>query len=47
MVTELTFVTDNVTDISPVRALAGLKTLDCSGSRLTKGNCPTCHPCKE
>jgi len=32
VVTELVFVTDNVTDISPVRALKGLKVLICSGS---------------
>ena len=29
VVTELGFATDNVTDISPVRALVGLKQLDC------------------
>ena len=32
VVTVLGIVTDNVTDISPVRALAGLRTLNCSGS---------------
>ncbi len=32
VVTELQFMTDKVTDISPVRALAGLKTLTCNGS---------------
>jgi Leucine-rich repeat (LRR) protein len=32
VVTELQFVTDNVTDISPVRALNGLKKLQCAGS---------------
>ncbi len=31
-VTDLAFVTDNVTDISPVRALPKLKTLTCNGS---------------
>jgi len=31
-VTELAFVTDNVTDVSPVRALPKLKTLNCNGS---------------
>ncbi|HWA97848.1 MAG TPA: family 16 glycoside hydrolase, partial [Pirellulales bacterium] len=31
-VTELRLATDNVTDISPLRALAGLKALNCSGS---------------
>lgn len=36
-VTSLTFPADNVTDISPVRALAGLKILGCSGSDLSKG----------
>ncbi len=37
VVTEVEFVTDNVTDISPVRALAGLKKLTCHGSGLGKG----------
>ena len=32
VVTELEFLTDNVTDISPVRALSGLRSLKCSGS---------------
>ena len=32
VVTELQFVTDNVTDISPVTVLSGLKVLDCAGS---------------
>ncbi len=32
VVTELGFITDNVTDISPVRALVGLKMLKCYGS---------------
>ncbi len=32
VVTELQFVTDHVTDISPLRAIAGLKMLECSGS---------------
>jgi Leucine-rich repeat (LRR) protein len=31
VVTEIGFLSDNVTDISPVRALAGLKRLDCRG----------------
>ena len=47
VVTELGFVTDNVTDISPVRALAGLKTLTCAGSSDRQGQaCPTCRRCK-
>jgi serine/threonine protein kinase/Leucine-rich repeat (LRR) protein len=37
VVTEFGFVTDNVTDISPVRALVGLKALNCSGSGPGKG----------
>ena len=32
VVTEIGFVSDNVTDISPVRALVGLKALNCTGS---------------
>lgn len=36
-VTELEFLTDNVTDISPVRALIGLKYLKCTGSSFGKG----------
>jgi serine/threonine protein kinase/Leucine-rich repeat (LRR) protein len=32
VVTELLFVSDKVTDISPVKALTGLKSLNCSGS---------------
>ena len=36
VVTELGFVTDNVTDISPVRALAGLRTLRCDGTASDK-----------
>ena len=32
VVTELEFLTDNVTDISPVRALTGLRKLNCSGT---------------
>ena len=46
VVTELAFVTDNVSDISPVRALAGLKVLSCgdSGWGITNGvRCPTCR----
>ncbi|MCE9532386.1 MAG: SUMF1/EgtB/PvdO family nonheme iron enzyme [Planctomycetes bacterium] len=37
VVTECSFVTDNVTDISPVRALLGLKTLKCYGSNWNNG----------
>lgn len=37
VVTELTFVTDKVTDISPVRALTGLRRLHCSGSKHRSG----------
>ena len=44
VVTELKFVTDNVTDISPVRALTGLRTLDCSGTRDTTGQGTACRP---
>jgi tRNA A-37 threonylcarbamoyl transferase component Bud32 len=33
VVTELQVLTDEVTDLRPVRALAGLKALDCSGTR--------------
>src|SRR5207245_1745816 len=36
VVTEWRFVTDNMTDISPVRTLAGLKVLVCSGSKSSK-----------
>ena len=35
VVVGLQFCTDNVTDISPVRALAGLKNLSCGGSSLS------------
>lgn len=34
VVTNLKFVSDKVWNIAPVRALTGLKTLDCSGSKL-------------
>jgi Leucine-rich repeat (LRR) protein len=36
-VTELEFLTDNVADISPVRALTGLRVLRCTGSNVGKG----------
>ena len=42
-VTELQFVTDSVTDISPVRALPKLKSLICSGTSRVQGNWPTCR----
>jgi Leucine-rich repeat (LRR) protein len=37
VVTEFKFVTDNVADISPVRALVGLRKLTCNGSGSGKG----------
>ena len=37
MVTEISFLTDNVTDISPVRALVGLEQLKCNGSNTGNG----------
>ena len=37
VVTGLAFVTDNVTDISPVPVFVGLKSLSCSGSGSGKG----------
>jgi serine/threonine protein kinase/Leucine-rich repeat (LRR) protein len=37
VVTELQFLTDNVTNMSPVRALTGLETLTCGGSAAGKG----------
>ncbi len=44
VVTELQFVTDCVTDISPLRALSGLRTLDCSGSDWRKGQLADLSP---
>ncbi len=44
VVTELWFATDNVTDISPVRALAGLKELNCNGSSSGKGKLSDLSP---
>ncbi len=38
IVTELEFVTDHLTDISPVRALPGLKVLNCGGSTSKSGS---------
>jgi formylglycine-generating enzyme required for sulfatase activity len=46
VVVGLTFVTDDVTDIAPVRALAGLRTLNCSGSR-GKGRLADLSPLKD
>jgi serine/threonine protein kinase/Leucine-rich repeat (LRR) protein len=40
-VTELRFVTDHVTDISPVRALTGLSALGCNGTSVGEG--PLAH----
>ena len=47
VVTELQFVTDKVTDISPLRALTGLRTLDCSGSGWDKGQLADLSPLKD
>ncbi len=44
VVTELGFFSDNVTDISPVRALAGLKALQCDGSGSGKGTLSDLSP---
>ena len=44
VVTEFRFCTDNVTDISPVRALAGLKSLACAGSGPDKGKLADLSP---
>ena len=43
-VTELQFNTDSVEDISPVRALPGLKTLICRGTRFRKGKLSDLSP---
>ena len=43
-VTELEFSTDNVTDISPVRALTGLHKLSCRGSFYKKGRLADLSP---
>jgi Leucine-rich repeat (LRR) protein/tRNA A-37 threonylcarbamoyl transferase component Bud32 len=43
-VTELRLITDRVTDISPLRALVGLKVLDCSGSRRGTGRLADLSP---
>ena len=47
VVTELTFFTDNITDISPVRALTGLRILSCSGSVQGKGQLADLSPLKD
>jgi hypothetical protein len=44
VVTEVRFVTDNVTDLSPVRALTGLKVLHCIGSGKDKGKLSDLSP---
>ena len=46
VVTELQFLTDNVTDISPIRALRGLNKLTCSGSSAGKGSLSDLTPLK-
>lgn len=47
VVTEISFSTDNVTDISPVRALTGLKSLICRGSAEGKGRLADLSPLKD
>ena len=44
VVTQIWFFTDNVADISPVRALAGLKILYCPGSVASKGRLSDLSP---
>jgi hypothetical protein len=46
VVTELNFAADNVTDLSPLRALRGLKKLKCAGSGPGKGNLSDLSPLK-
>ena len=46
VVTELEFYTDNVADISPVRALTGLRSLICNGSSGGKGQLTDLTPLK-
>ena len=46
VVTEFTFITDRVSDISPVRALAGLKSLNCTGSDVGRGILADLSPLK-
>lgn len=47
VVTELNFVTDHITDISPVVALKDLKSLTCSASALGKGILTDLSPLKD
>jgi hypothetical protein len=47
VVTELTIVTANVTDISPVRAFVGSKVLTCSGGSGSKGKLSDLSPLRE
>lgn len=47
VVTEFGFVTDDVTDISPVQALPGLKWLNCSGTTFWKGKLSDLSPLKD
>jgi serine/threonine protein kinase/Leucine-rich repeat (LRR) protein/DNA-directed RNA polymerase subunit RPC12/RpoP len=46
VVTELKFLSDNVTDISPVRGLVGLQSLECEGSEAGKGKVSDLSPLK-
>ena len=46
VVTELAFLTDNVTDLSPVRALPGLMSLNCQGSGDGTGRLSDLSPLK-
>jgi Leucine-rich repeat (LRR) protein len=46
VVAELGFLTDDVTDISPVRALSGLRRLSCYGSAMRKGKLANLSPLK-
>ncbi len=47
VVTELAFLADNVTDLSPVRAFPGLTSLNCSGSDKGKSNLSDLSPLKD
>jgi hypothetical protein len=44
LVEELRFLTDNVTDISPVRGLSSIRSLVCSGSEPDKGRLTDLYP---
>lgn len=44
VVTELKFLTNDVTDISPIRALGGLMTLNCSGEHPSQGKLSDLSP---